>query len=222
MTHQEKLEVQFYQGEAAQALLKRFTFSDEELSVINAAILTSRKDIPNMKFIHTADALLKQISATREPNKEAQTPQSAEALAKIEMMSIKQNKRAFKTEANESRNRSFTLLDSKLQVVVALALLISFALYKNIYTKEDLSSKLYTFKEAQAYCKEQNLLLPLTLDDAPDLLIQPSHKNSIGYWSEKQKILFNITKGWGGEKDDGKKHYVTCVKKNGKQNRVKR
>ena len=67
MTREEEQNVQFYRTDSVQRVLKRYDFSDNEKQIIHEAIITAKRDVPNMKAIAKADALLKMIASSREP-----------------------------------------------------------------------------------------------------------------------------------------------------------
>jgi len=53
--------IDFYRTEAVQTVLKRYKFSKHEQQIIQYAILSAKRDIPDMKAIDKADALLKMV-----------------------------------------------------------------------------------------------------------------------------------------------------------------
>lgn len=222
MTIKNKAVIDFYRGKSIHKLLKKFEFSDSEIKVINTAILTSRKEKPNMSVIEKADNILKEVAKNQKPIiSEAKVEQNPEVLAKIELMKSKNLVKTAKKEYLNLSNKKLMAFDGKLQLVIAIVMLMSIVIYKITNPKqEDIYAKLYTYQEAKKLCSSQNKLLPLTIDDAPNKLTHPDKKNSIGYWSADKEILFNIMLGYG-MKDDGKKHYVTCVDVNGKDNSIR-
>ncbi len=52
-------EIEFYRSAAVDTVFKRYEFSNEEKKTIQIAILTSKKDQPNMILINDADNLLR-------------------------------------------------------------------------------------------------------------------------------------------------------------------
>jgi len=73
-------EIAFYKGNAVHDILRRFKFGDDEKSIINVAIRTSKSKTPSMKIIQKAGLLLKDIAKTS---------------VSLEAMSIKQKRRSF-------------------------------------------------------------------------------------------------------------------------------
>jgi len=67
MTKEEKLEVEFYKNGTAEAVLKRFMFSEKEEKLVRDAIRTANRENPRMALIHQADELLKDVAANRTP-----------------------------------------------------------------------------------------------------------------------------------------------------------
>jgi len=66
MTKEDRQEVEFYKGNAVQQMLQGDRLTEDEKKIVRAAILTARKDKPNMVLIREADSLLKEIAKTRE------------------------------------------------------------------------------------------------------------------------------------------------------------
>ncbi len=58
--------IEFYNSSAVHTVLKRYDFSESEKKIIHAAIITAKKDNPNMASIEKSDALLKMVAASRE------------------------------------------------------------------------------------------------------------------------------------------------------------
>ena len=91
--------VAFYSGSAVHSVLKRYAFSDEEKKIIQAAILTARKEKPKMSLIDEADALLKTVSSTRDPLPEVedkvmiQKAQLSHSLAQANLQSKSDDRR---------------------------------------------------------------------------------------------------------------------------------
>ena len=103
---------------------------------------------------------------------------------------------------------------SKLNTVLVVGILLTLV-YVNMNRVEDRTLKPVTFTEAQEICKEKQMLLPITYEDLGNKLFQPTNKNEIGYWTNEQTIA--TLPGQMFMKDDGKKHYIYCVKENGKE-----
>lgn len=208
-----ELEVAFYKGSAVHDVLKRFKFSDDEKRIITAAILTARKQTPDIQAISKADELLRDVAKTREPiQPTTKTKVSPEALAKIEALSHKQKARTRKQEEVSSRNSNFLQLNSKMNVVYIGSILLAFMIY-NSTQKNTSTNEPVTFTEAQTICIDQDKILPLTYFDLDRQMRQPTSKNEIGYWTAERKIAYNIARPF--IEDDKQKHYVKCVKKSG-------
>lgn len=205
MTAQERQETEFYRGESVQQMLQSDQLSNEEKRVVRAAILTARKEKPNMQIIYEANMVLKSVSKSKPSISTTGSQKStSEALAKIEMMSIS----ARQNDASQSKRNSMTggLLRGETMVRIAFLLAIggSAVVYKYLST-----SSVYTFAEAQAICQKQGKVLPNSWENPA--LLYPTEQNEVGYWGADGQILFHIQKGFG--KDDGKGHNVLCVDK---------
>ena len=59
--------IDFYCTDAVHTILKRYEFNDNEKKIVHAAILTAKRDNPNMVLIEKSDALLKMITSSRPP-----------------------------------------------------------------------------------------------------------------------------------------------------------
>ncbi len=138
---------------------------------------------------------------------ERQADQRAKkAIAKIELMKLKRQQKAYK--APESSSMS---MGAKITITVALVL--GAVVYMKQNSPEETK---FSFTEAKVYCAEQDKLLPLTLDDDPQHLLN-IHTIEAGraYWSAKGGLLYNMDLGHQSYLPDAK-HYVVCVDENGK------
>jgi hypothetical protein len=63
----EKQEIEFYKNGSAEAVLKRFVFSEEEEKLVRDAMRTANMPKPRMALIHQADELLKDVAVNRTP-----------------------------------------------------------------------------------------------------------------------------------------------------------
>jgi len=59
--------IAFYSGSVVHTIFERYEFTDVEKKVIYAAIITAKKEQPDMKLIDKADALLEMVSSSRKP-----------------------------------------------------------------------------------------------------------------------------------------------------------
>ena len=128
------------------------------------------------------------------------------AIAKIELMKLKRQQKAYK--APESSSMS---MGTKITITVALVL--GAVVYMKQNSPEETK---FSFTEAKVYCAEQDKLLPLTLDDDPQHLLN-IHTIEAGraYWSAKGGLLYNMDLGRQSYPPDAK-HYVVCVDENSK------
>ena len=91
MTKAEKSELEFYKNGSAEAVLKRFVFSEKEEKLVRDAMRTANMPKPRMALIHQADELLKEVARTRQPMEPTEkTKLSPEAMMNIQMESFKQ------------------------------------------------------------------------------------------------------------------------------------
>ncbi len=128
------------------------------------------------------------------------------AIAKIEMMKLKRQQKSYQAPESSSMN-----MGTKITITVALVL------GAVVYMKQNSPEETrFSFADAKVYCTEQGKLLPLTLDDDPQHLL---NINTIeagrAYWSAKGKLLYNMDLGHQNHLPDAK-HYVVCVNENGK------
>ena len=214
MTNEEKHSIQFYRTDAVHTILKRYDFTNEEKRVITAAILTAKKEKPNMTLINKADKLLQEITATQTPhNDEVDKTEIAKGQARAVIVDS-HIKRVREDGGGSGWNIEYGA------ITVAIASVIFYGYIHFAYSGDNARKKLETFAEAQAYCREQGKVLPLTFDDSPDHLQIPDEYNHQGYWRANGGVIYNMISMGITDKPDGKKHYVLCVDKNGKSNTV--
>ena len=208
--------ISFYNSTAVYTVLKRYIFSDNEKQVIQAAILTAKKEKPNMQLINDADALLGTITTSQFP---IDIPEDD--------MEIKKRKAAIKMAEHPHEETSFwkQKLDGQtLRLIFGVLFLVMFFVLKNILSadlpeqKEKVLAngaeghlKKYTFEEAKALCTKSKKVLPLSIHDAPDFIAAPDNINAQGFWLGDGKIAYDISEGY--REDDGNDHYVVCVDK---------
>lgn len=205
MTREERQEVEFYLGDEAQRILQGNKLSDEEKRVVRAAVLTARKEKPNMQLIYEANMVLKTVSKSK-PSINATGGQrsSPEALVEIEMMSIA----ARHKNASESKGSIMTGGLFRGEAIVRIAFLLAIGGSAVAY-KYMSASSLHTFEEAKEICQERGKVLPNGWENPNQFY--DTEENKIGYWNADGTILFNTLKADG--KNDYKKHYVVCVDK---------
>ncbi len=216
MTREEERTIQFYRTDAVHTVLKRYEFSEEEKKIIQAAIVTARREKPSMALIEKADALLKNITTN-------QTPVD-NGIDKTEMAKAQARAAIIDTQKKKVRAESSGRDGWSIEFIAITVAIVSLIIYGYIYFTESPNKKnehlLYTFSAAQAYCQEQGKVLPLTFDDSPDHLQIPDEYNQQGYWRANGGVIYNIVSYGITDKSDGKKHYALCVDKNGKSNAV--
>jgi len=209
--------IEFYKA-AVYTVLERYTFSKEEKQVITAAILTAKKEKPNMTLINKADKLLQEITTTQTPhNNEVDKAEIAKGQARAAIVDS-HTKRVRADGGGSGWNIEY----GAITVAVTSALFYIYLHFAhqevNIYKKPE--PLLRTFAEAQTYCQEQGKVLPLTFDDSPDHLQIPDAYNQQGYWRANGGVIYNLLSYRITDKPDGKKHYTLCVDKNGKSNAI--
>jgi hypothetical protein len=137
---------------------------------------------------------------------ERQADQRAKkAIAKIELMKLKRQKKAYKSPESSSMS-----MGTKVTIIVAMVLGV--VVYMKQHSPEETK---FSFVDAKDYCIEQGKLLPLTLDDDPEHLLNLHALEGKAYWSAEGKLLYNMDLGHQSYPKDAK-HYVVCVDENGK------
>ena len=107
MTKEDELKLKFYKNGAAEAVLKRFMFTEKEKKLIQDAIRTSNMPNPRMKLIDEVDVLLKDVAKSREPIViDSETKIAAEDMIKFANMKIKATQRKNYSD-NEDERLSF-------------------------------------------------------------------------------------------------------------------
>ena len=140
-----------------------------------------------------------------EEQEERQADQRAKkAIAKIELMKLKRQQKAYKTPESSS-------MSMRTKIIITVALVLGAVAYTRQHSPEETQ---FSFTEAKAYCAEQGKLLPLTLDDDPQHLLNIHALEGKAYWSAEGKLLYNMDLGHQSYPPDAK-HYVVCVDENG-------
>ncbi len=143
---------------------------------------------------------MREAEVEREADKRAK-----KAIAKIEMMKLKRQQKAYKTPESSSMG-----MGTKITITVALVL--GAVVYMRQNSPDETK---FSFADAKAYCAEQGKMLPLTLDDDPQHLLNIHALEGKAYWSAEGKLLYNMDLGHQSYLPDAK-HYVVCVDENGK------
>ena len=200
-------QIEFYKG-AVHTILERYTFTKDEKQVIQAAILTAKKDKPNMKLIKEADALLNKVTSSR--------PAKANNEAKINKYGNDDHAWIYKEKS--FMKKPFGITGRILSALVILAFTIAALKYA---TPIDLSpqasmttqkisthSDFYTFSEAEKLCHSEGLVLPKVAQQSLDI---PAEWQDEGYWGQDTKVFYDVLRGYFGAGDDVKKHHAVCV-----------
>jgi len=199
-------DIDFYRSGAVHTVLKRYDFSDDEKKIIQAAIVTAKKEDPNMALIEKSDALLKMVAASREAAamEAEQTIDHkgiAKAVAHTNMKKYKAPQSAWTTPI-EPNNSSYSL-HYRILTGFIVAGIISYVMSHN---------NTYTIKDAREICQEKNEVLPLTIDD----FIDSSYKfgRPSRFWLADGTVMMSNT--W--EKDTASpdtEYDFICVSENG-------
>ena len=196
--------IDFYRTNAVHTVLNRYQFNENEQKIVEEAILTSKCNIPNMKAIEKADALLKMISSSREPihkEEDIDDKSIAKAVAQTNMKKYKAPQSAW-TKPIESNKSSYSLQFRVMGAFVLIAIV-------SYLTKHNDG---YTINEARQACQEKNEVLPLTIDDFIDSnynFRQPSF-----FWLADGKVMMSNT--WEKKDATNKEGYsFICVSENG-------
>lgn len=212
MTKDELAKVDFYRGNAVQGVLRRYEFTEQEKRIIQRAIITARKDKPNMFLIDKADALLKECAATREPKKEEVDPaQLSRAIARVNMAGYEtKNSQNTSTEPDSLSYLRSMAQRSKVVIIVLIISIFAFKYhtsYHRIY---------YSFAEAQEACQKKGKMLPLTYQDFQDS--NYTFHGSEPFWTADGNVMLpEIGKSFKAEDKNG--YPFICVDRNGKERR---
>ena len=146
----------------------------------------------------------------RTGNKKSVEVDAKKALAEIELMKLKRKQKQ-NQKLNAVPETSGMSMGTKVMIIVSLVLAVV------MYTKQHSTEETQvTFDEAKAYCAEQNKLLPLTLEDDPEHLLNLyTIEAGRAYWDAKGGLLYNMELGHMSFPANAK-HYVLCVDENGK------
>ena len=198
--------IEFYRGDAVHNVLKRYVFSDDEKRIIQAAILTAKRDKPNMLLINKADTLLKECAANRQeqPTPAEETINTAKAIAQAKLAQYKEpNPWTAPRKANAPMRWAYGL--------VTAAILYAILGYAMKHHGK------YSHIEAQEKCQEKGQVLPLTLGDFFDSgyrFGQPTE-----FWlADGQVMSPHIGRAHAPEDEDG--YSYICVNENGKKDTI--
>ena len=199
MINNNEVEIAFYRGNAVRDMLKKFELSNDEYRIITAAILTSKKQTPDMKIIAKANKLLKHIEKTKKHIKSKKQLQK-EALARMDVILMQQKVQ----NINDSEPLSRKLFNSKISIIYLIGVLLSLLIYNTFYKKKPV-----IFEEAKKICESKGKVLPKTENDFLNLQRYHPYNNSIGYWTSERKFFYSPAMPL--IPDDGQKHYVKCL-----------
>ena len=210
------LEINFYRSDAVRTVLNRYDFNDSEKKIIHAAIVTAKRENPNMALIEKSDALLKMVAASREPVVEVDELETKKHISAAKMADYKKIETSFwKKPLDGSAIHLYGII-----AWAVLAVTLNYFLgspgteVRTLANGAEGHLKLYTFSNAQKLCSEKDKVLPLTVDDAIEFLGAPDPINAQGFWSAEQEVIYNVAQGY--KDNDGQEHYVVCVDTNGK------
>lgn len=202
MTREENQEVEFYKSDLIQQMLQDDLLCDDDKRIVRAAVLTSRKNPPNMTLIREADMLLKELAQTRTATNPPKTISTVDA--------TQYNHITKKDDLAEQQfwNTAHNVAMSKMYMIMALGAFVLMFGYK--YLEILAPSNLHTFQEAKEKCKKRGQFLPKDWKSASYLELDPEEIN-VGYWGEDSSVFHNGEQGT--TTDDGKEHYAICVDK---------
>lgn len=205
--------VKFYKSGEAQKILREFDFDTKEEMMIEAAILTAKRNNPDMELIAQADKIVAKILSDdpKIQTKSSKTVQErpkeediAKHIAKIEMMKIKKPGKFLHMKADLFPKSSNSFLYRILMGVIIFAVLTQ---VQKRYGK-------YSFEEAQAACKKQHKVLPLTVKDFMD---SGYRLGRVGFWTANGRVMFpDLWQDFPPDPDSVGYKYI-CVDTNGKE-----
>ena len=210
-------EIDFYRSDAVYTVLKRYDFSDDEKKVIQAAIVTAKRENPNIALIDKSDALLKMVATSREAIAvEVDELETKKHLSAAKMADYKKVETSFWKKPLDGSAIHLYAIVAWLMLAVTLNHFLGSPSeeVRTLANGAEGHLKLYTFDDAQTLCSEKGKVLPLTIDDAIEFLGAPDPINTQGFWSANKEVLYNVAQVYGSE--GAQKHYVVCVDTNGK------
>jgi len=213
--------IDFYRTEAVHTVLKRYEFNEHEKQIIQYAILSAKRDIPDMKAIDKADALLKECTATRVPKREEiDSSQTAKSMAKIKMGQYQQKKSSIWHDPMDKTTQMFATV----LAVGTMMITINYFLGNDVSSIISSASipqhtQTYTFEEAKQSCAKEDKVLPLTVYD----LINGEQRliSYAEYWLDNRQVASieeAMTTGQSHTAKNEQKYLLTCVRKNGNKN----
>lgn len=205
--------IEFYKRGKAKKILREFDFSTKDEMTIEAAILTAKRNKPDMELIAQADKIVEKVlpkdsQEQKENSKTAQDVPKEEDIAKhiaqIEMMKIKQPEKFLHKKVEFIPKSSNSLV---YQILIGVILFVAIMEMQKRYGK-------YSFEEARQACQEQHKVLPLTAEDFMDSGYQ---LGTVGFWTAKGRVIYpGVWKDFLPEPDSYGYKYI-CVDKNGEK-----
>lgn len=211
-------EIDFYRSNAVQTVLKRYELSNAEKKVIQAAIITSKREKPNMELIDKADALLKECAAMRVPKREEiDSTQTAKSIAKIKMGQYHQKKGSIWRDPMDKSTQMFATVLAVGSMMVTINYFVGNDVSSVINsTSSSKDTHTYTFEEAKQSCVKESKVLPLTVYD----LINGEQRliSYAEYWLDNRQVASieeAMSTGTSHTAKNEQKYLFTCIRKNG-------
>ena len=208
--------IEFYKGRSAYTILTRYDFSKEEKKIIYDAILTAKRDHPNMKLIAVADTLLNEVSSTRERVQQS-TEEQGNKEFKYAKAKLDYSMRDNLVSPEDKREINM----KKALYIYIITLIIAFLAYETFFShdgwyKEEFST--YSYAEAKEICRLQNSELPSladlnTLRNYSNYFYQGYlYLTNDNYWVENDSkhLIYNMRTQKTTEVNVANKYEVKC------------
>ena len=206
----DEAKIKFYRTPAVHSVIKRYEMTDDQKSVIYAAIATAKRDKPNMRLIEKADALLQELNRT-------QKPKITQKLSKKEQAKVAFASQHIESESKKERTSEAPLFLRPYVIGPIIGMLIGSVIYYSMGTVDEKHNHRYTYDEARQHCNEKNMVLPLLTSDVPPA---PYFEHSnVGFWAADGNIIYNREQALirGFEKavpKAGEKYHAICLDEN--------
>ncbi len=121
MKKEEEAALDFFRNGAAERVLERYEFSEQERKLIEDAIRSAKREFPRMKLVKEAEELLKKIAKSRQPKRTAKP-------IDMEKMDI-----TFKHSASFTMEKAEEKARKKYMPWIMLVVFLSMLLFQYLY-----------------------------------------------------------------------------------------
>jgi len=209
-------DIEFYRGDAAYSVLKRFEFSEDEEKIIYAAIRTAKSSNPKIQLIDQSDKLLKEVAKERDPlflneDKSDTATMLAKAQAEYSLQGASK-----KLKHDDREGNRIMLFVAGMAVLAFLTIQLTKSYQADWY---DTDYGIHTYSEAKQICKSHRDTLPTVVQmnevyDQSNIFTRISeYIVNKPYWVENgdKPMIYKIRDTEETESTDNDLYEVKCI-----------